>query len=166
MEIARHCISPGWARGQAANPNTHSWMTAFPWNQCSFFHGLGSSGTGAGCHASQSFPCVRCIGAPEPGAGSQADIGCSILRFSVLSISQQLSLGQRKGKSGVGENEAQATGAHCFQLSGNSHPSSKRSTAPRPKPSDSDFITCLGQGKLLLILMTKMRIVPYYLYKS
>lgn len=105
LEIVRYCILFGWVRGQVVNLNTYFWMIAFFWNQCFFFYGFGFSGIGVGCYASQSFLCVRCIGVFEFGVGSQVDIGCFILRFSVLFIFQQLLFGQRKGKLGVGENE-------------------------------------------------------------
>lgn len=73
---------------------------------CYFFHGLGLPG-GVDAPVSQSFVyvCMQCEltdGATKPGAESP-DICCSILRSLVLSVSQQLSLGQRKGKAGWGK---------------------------------------------------------------
>lgn len=104
----------------------------------------------------------------EPGAGSP-DVRWLYFKVLLHSVSQQLSLGQRKGKEGVGENEAQATGAHHSQLGGNSHPSRRRSTAPSPHPSlrlsDSEFFTGHGEDRILLISITKMRIALHCLYK-
>ena len=67
-------------------------------SMCYFFHGLGLPG-GVDAPVSQSFVYD---GATKPGAESP-DICCSILRSLVLSVSQQLSLGQRKGKAGWGK---------------------------------------------------------------
>lgn len=139
-------LSPRQAVAGQPTKTSHSWMTAFLQNKCVtfffffsvcyFFHGLGSSGAEGWMPREPSIsPCLlpkSTDGATEPGATSP-DVCCSILRFLVLSVSQKLSIGRRKGKAGVGEDEAQATVAHSFQLGGNSHPSMKRSTALQPQ---------------------------------
>ena len=92
-----------------------------------------------------------------------------LLYFKIpSSVSQKLSIGQRKEKAGVGEMRPKPQGlipSNWVEI-----PILHRSEAPPclcPKGSDSEFFTGLGHDKKgSLILITEMRRVPHYLCKS
>lgn len=143
------------SRGGAASRNTTFLDDRFSLaSMCFFFHGRGPSA------AEDRGPRESIVSAPvlcgEPGGGG-GDSRRLLLYFKILhSVSQQLSLGQRKGKGGGRRRGTSQTGAHHALLVGNPHPSRRRSTAPSPPPASN----CVTRNSSLVMGRTKSVLFP------